>query len=504
MGKFGVPVLAVALAAGIAAASAGFAAGTASAQERRDVVIGMALEPPHLDPTAGAAAAIDEVTYRNIFEGLTRIDASGDVVPGLAESWEVSDDGLVYTFHLLDGVRFHDGTDFDSADVKFSLDRARGPDSVNAQKGYFAAISSVETPDPRTVVIRLSRPDGLLLFNLGSGDAVILAPESAADAKQHPVGTGAFKFDRWIPGDRVVLVRNPDFRDPSLPKLDRVTIRFISDAAAQLNAVRSGDLDAFPSFSATESLALFEADSRYVVSVGTTEGETVLALNLRRKPFDDVRVRRALAHAIDRQAIVDGAMFGYGTPIGSFFPPHRAGYVDLTGLYPHDPEKARALLKEAGVADGLKLTLKLPPPPYARRSGEIVAAQLAEAGIEVEIVPVEWAQWLEQVFRGGYDYDMTIVSHVEPLDIGIYDRDDYYFGYHSDRFAKVMADLDTTFDPDRRADLYGQAQRILAEDEASVFLFQLPRAGVHAAGLVGLWRNTPVPANDMVEVYWKQ
>jgi peptide/nickel transport system substrate-binding protein len=496
MRRFGILAAALALAAGLA--------GGAQAQARKDAVIGMALEPPHLDPTAGAAAAIDEVTYRNIFEGLTRIDASGAVVPGLAGSWDVSGDGLVYTFHLLDGVTFHDGTDFDSSDVKFSLDRARAPDSVNAQKGYFAAISEVETPDPRTVVIRLSRPDGMLLFNLGSGDAVILAPESADGAKQNPIGTGAFRFDRWVAGDRVVLVGNPDFRDPALPRLDRVTFRFISDAAAQLNAVRSGDLDAFPIFSATESLALFEADPRYVVSVGTTEGETVLAVNHRRKPFDDVRVRRALAHAIDRQAVVDGAMFGYGTPIGSFFPPHRAGHVDLTGLYPYDPEKARALLKEAGVEDGLKLTMKLPPPPYARRSGEIVAAQLAEAGIQVEIVPVEWAQWLEQVFKGGFDYDLTIISHVEPLDIGIYNRDDYYFGYGSDRFAEVMAELDRTLDPDRRAELYGQAQRILAEDEASVFLFQLPKAGVHAAGLVGLWRDAPVPANDMVEVHWKQ
>lgn len=490
-------------AAVIAAGTMTGMAGTAHAQ-RDTLAIGMALEPPHLDPTAAAAAAIDEVTYRNIFEGLTRIDEKGGVQPGLAESWEVSPDGLVYTFRLRRGVTFHDGTAFDSSDVRFAYDRARGPDSVNAQKGYFAAIEAIETPDPHTVVVRLSRPDGLFLFNMGSGDAAIVAPESAEGNRQAPIGTGPFRFERWVSGDRVVLTANPDYREPGLPHLREVTFRFIADAAAQLNAVRSGDLDAFPIFSATESLVLLENDPRFVVTVGSTEGETILAFNHSRAPFDDVRVRRAISHALDRQEIVDGAMFGYGTPIGSHFAPHHEGYVDLTGVYPHDLEAAKALLREAGMPDGFRTTIKLPPPPYARRSGEIVAAQLARVGIEAELIPVEWAQWLDQVFKGGNDFDMTIVSHVEPLDLDIYNRPDYYFNYHSDRYAEVMAKLDLTVDPAARNQLYGEAQRVLAEDAASGFLFQLPKAGVHRAGIEGLWRDAPVPANDLTEVRWTE
>ena len=472
------------------------------AQNHSRLVIGMQLEPPHLDPTAGAAAAIDEVTYANLFESLARIDARGEVVPGLAERWEVSEDGLTYTFYLRDGVKYHDGTTFDASDVKFALDRARGDTSVNAQKGYFAAIASVEVRDPRTAVVTLSRPDGQFLVNMGSGDACIVAPETVETNRQRPVGTGPFKFDRWVSGDRVVLVRNPDFRDPATPKLDEAVFRFISDPAAQLNAVRSGDVDAFPNLGATESLLILEADKNFVVKVGTTEGETVLALNNGRKPFNDVRVRRALAHAVNRQDVIDGAMFGYGTAIGSHFAPHRAGYVDLTALYPHDPAKARTLLAEAGYPNGFDAVIRLPPPVYARRGGEIIAAQLAEVGVRLRIEPMEWAPWLERVFKGR-DYDMTIISHVEPLDIDIYNRPDYYFDYHRDRFAAVMDALSRTIEPDRRAALYGDAQRIIAEDSVNVFLFQLPKAGVQRAGLTGLWENSPVPANDVTAVSWK-
>ena len=157
------------------------------------------------------------------------------------------------------------------------------------------------------------------------------------------------------------------------------------------------------------------------MKVGTTEGETVLALNNGRKPFSDVRVRRALAHAVNRQDVIDGALFGYGTPIGSHFAPHRAGYVDLTGLYPYDPSRAKDLLAQAGYPNGFDAVIRLPPPVYARRGGEIIAAQLAEVGVRLRIEPMEWAPWLEQVFQGR-DYDMTIISHVEPLDIDIYNR----------------------------------------------------------------------------------
>jgi peptide/nickel transport system substrate-binding protein len=198
------------LAALAAALLVGVAPGAALAQ-KTGVTIGMQLEPPNLDPTGGAAAAIDEVVYANVFEGLTRIGPDGSVLPALASSWDISDDGLEYTFHLREGVTFHDGTSFDAEDVKFSLDRARAEDSTNAQKGLFAATATVDVVDPATVKVTLDRPVGNLPFNLGWGDAVIVAPETAADNATNPVGTGPFRFADWVQGDRVELAKNPDY-----------------------------------------------------------------------------------------------------------------------------------------------------------------------------------------------------------------------------------------------------------------------------------------------------
>lgn len=472
-----------------------------SQQARTDLVLGMRLEPPHLDPTAGAAAAIDEVTYANLFEALTRIDADGKVVPGLAERWTVSGDGLTYRFTLREGARFHDGTAADSADVKFSLDRARAADSVNAQKAYFAAIESVEAPDPRTVVVKLSRPDGLFLFHMGTGDAAIVAPETAAANKQTPVGTGPFRFEGWTAGDRVVLVRNPDYDGPK-PALERVTFRFIADPAAQVASLQAGDVDTFPQFDTYEALPQFKDDPRFTVTVGTSEGETILATNNGRKPFDDVRVRRALAHAIDPKMLIDGVLFGNGVAIGSHFPPHRDGYLDLTERYPYDVEKAKTLLAEAGYPDGFETVLKLPPPVYARRSGELIAAMLAEVGVRASIEPMEWAAWLEKVFRGK-DYDLTVIAHTEPLDIDIYARPDYYFNYRSERFLALEEELNRTQDAARRKSLYGEQQKLLAEDAVNGFLFMLPVTTVQKAGVEGMWVNRPVQANDVTAVRWK-
>ena len=484
-----------------AAAALVLAAGAAQAQ-RTDITVGMQLEPPHLDPTSAAAGAIDQVTYANIFEGLTRFASDGSIVPGLAESWVISDDGLVYTFRLREGVKFHDGTTMDAEDVKFSLDRARGEESQNAQKALFSAISEVNVIDPLTVEIRLSQPNGNLLFNLAWGDAVIVAPESIDDIKTNPVGTGPFRFSNWVQGDRIEIVKNPDYWGTPA-KLDKATFKFLSDPTAAFAAVMAEDVDVFTGFPAPENLAQFEADPRFQVLVGSTEGETILSTNNKMPPLDDVRVRKAIAHAIDRQAIIDGAMFGYGTPIGTHFAPHNPAYVDLTGLSQYDPELSKKLLAEAGYPDGFTTTLKLPPPSYARRGGEIIAAQLAAVGIKVEITNLEWAQWLEQVFRGK-DYGLTIVSHTEPFDIGIYARPDYYFQYDNPAFQGLMEELNATTEPTKRAAILGAAQAMIAKDYVNGYLFQLAALTVANAKVAGLWANAPTQATDLTAVYWKE
>ncbi len=462
--------------------------------------MGMVLEPPHLDPTAGAPAAIDEVVYANLYEGLTRIGSKGEVLPALAESWDISEDGKSYTFKLRNGVKFHDGTDFEATDVKFSLERASAEESTNAQKALFAGIESVEVVDPTTIKVILKAPAGNFLFNMGWGDAVIVAPESADTNKTAPVGTGPFKFGNWVKGASVELVRNDGYWGTQAG-LEKATFKFISDPAAALSAMLAGDVDAFANFPAPETVPQLRADPRFKVVIGSTEGETILSTNNAKPPFNDVRVRRAIAHALDRQAIVDGAMFGLGTPIGTHFAPHHPAYVDMTGRYPMDIEGAKKLLTEAGHPNGFKATLKLPPPSYARRGGEIIASQLRKIGIELEIIPVEWGVWVPEVFKGK-DYDLTIVSHTEPQDIGIYARDDYYFQYKSDAFKGTMEQLNAETDTQKRYALMGEAQKTITEDAVNGYLFQLAKAGVWNTKVNGLWENSPVQANDLTGVSW--
>jgi peptide/nickel transport system substrate-binding protein len=362
----------------LTAAVLALTAGTAFAQQT-DITIGMQLEPPNLDPTGGAAAAIDEVVYANVFEGLTRYRSDGSIAPALAERWEVSDDGRTYTFHLRQGVRFHDGTDMTADDVKFSLDRARAENSTNAQKALFAGIFEVRVVDDHTVEVELTGPNSAFPTNMAWGDAVIVAPESVDQAATEPVGTGPFKFSRWVQGDRVELVRNEDYWG-EMPALESATFKFISDPTAAFSAMMAGDIDAFPGYPAPETLAQFEADPRFRLLIGSTEGETILAMNNQDEALRDVRVRQAIARAVDRQEIIDGAMFGYGTPIGTHFAPHHPDYVDLTAQSSHDPDRARELLAEAGYGDGLTLSLKLPPPSYARRGGRDHRGAAARGG----------------------------------------------------------------------------------------------------------------------------
>jgi peptide/nickel transport system substrate-binding protein len=448
------------------------------------IVIATQLEPPVLDPTLSPSTAISEILYANVYEGLVQFGAEGVVLPKLASSWEISEDGLVYTFHLVANARFHDGTPFDSSVAKFSLDRIAGPGSVHPQKARYAAIRGVDAIDPLTLRISLSRRAGGLLQSLAFGSAVMFSPQSVANNAAHPIGTGPFRFLRWRRGDSVTLERNPDFRgEPAA--LDQVTFKFITDPTAAYAALLAGDVDAFANYPAPESFAQFAADPRFRTLTGTTEMETVLSLNERVAPLNNVLVRRAISHGLDRAAIIDGAMFGYGIPIGSHFPPGNPAYVDLTGQYPHDVAKAKALLAEAGYPDGFSMTLKLPPPSYARRGGEIVAAQLGQIGIRLQIENLEWAQWLDQVYTR-HDFDMSIVGHAEPLDYDIYSRDNYYFGYSSPEFKQLIAELDDSVDPQRRRELLHQIQHKLADDAVNGFLFQYPRLDVWSAHIQGI------------------
>ena len=474
----------------------------ALAASKDSVTIGMVLEPPGLDPTTAPAAAIGEITHYNIFEGLAKINEDFSVTPLLAEKWTFSPDLKTLTFTLRKGVKFQDGEAFSSKDVKFSFERAAAKDSTNKDKAFFASIESIDATDPDTVVLKFKEPSFQALFHLGQNTAVIIDEKSAATEATKPVGTGPYKLSAWNKGSSATLDKWDGYRDAAKIKIAHATFRFIGDPSAAVAAMLAGDVDVFPRFQAVQSLDQFRADPRFQVLVGGTEGKTILGINNKKAPLDNLKVRQAIAYAIDRKSIIDGAMNGLGTPIGSHLTPNDPGYVDLTGQYPYDPAKAKTLLKDAGVATPLNLTLTLPPPDYARKGGEIIASELAAVGINAKIENVEWAQWLSGVYKG-HNFDLTIISHVEPLDINIYANPDYYFQYDNKDFRDIYAKVEAAPDMDAFKKAMSEAGRKLSDDSVNAFLFVLPNVVVADAKLDGLWKGAPIFVNDLSAMSWK-
>ncbi len=475
---------------------------TAAAAPRTSATLAMTLEPPGLDPTAGAASAISEVVLYNVFETLTKIRSDGTVGPLLAQSWTSTPDAKTWSFRLTPGVTFHNGEPFNAESVRFSLERAGAQGSLNKDRAVFANIVHIRATDPLTVVLTLRNPDPDLLFKLGQGTAIMVEPRSVATNTTQPVGTGPYRLERWNRGASLTLARWDGHRNARNIALQRVSFRFISEAAAQVAALLAGDVDAFPRVAAARSLAQFQRNPKFQVLIGGSRTKVILAINNQRKPLDDVRVRRAIAKAIDRQAVIDGAADGFGVPIGSYYVKGMPGFVDLTAVNNFDPAGAQALLREAGVALPLQLTIKLPPTPYARAGGEIVAAQLAKVGITAKLENIEWAQWLSGVY-GQKAYDLTLIAHVEPLDFGNFARPGYYWNYSSPAFNELWGRINATADTKLRAELLGQAQRLVAEDAVHAYLYQPTWITVADARLQGLWKDMPILANDLSALRWR-
>lgn len=470
------------------------------AQGRKDsIVMAMTLEPtPGLDPTGGAASSISEVTLYNIYETLTKIHPDGSVTPLLAESWEVSPDLTTYTFKLRRGIKFHNGEPFNAQAVKFSFDRAGGEKSTNKDKRTFANIVA-RVVDEHTVVLLTKEVDPDFLFLMGQGTAIIVEPKSAETNATKPVGTGPFQLENWVKGSSISLAKWAGYRNAAAIKLRRATFRFIPDPAAQIAALLAGDVDAFPRVTA-RGIEQFKSNPRYQVLVSGSRAKTILAINNKKKPFDDVRVRRAINMALDRNAVVKGAADGFGAPIGSYYPPSAPGYVDLTKVNAYDPEKAKALLKEAGV-NSLDVTITLPPPPYARQGGEVIASMLGKVGINAKLQNVEWAQWLSNVY-GNKNYDLTIISHVEPFDLGNFSRPGYYWNYENPKFNTLYDKYKRTASATERTKILGDIQRLVADDAVHGYLFQPQWVTIANKGVKGLWTNMPIFANDLSAISW--
>ncbi|MEX1270898.1 MAG: ABC transporter substrate-binding protein [Acidimicrobiia bacterium] len=467
------------------------------ASAQTDVVIGLQLEPPTLDLTSSEAAGIPQVLLYNVYETLVKVQPDGSIAGLLAETWDISDDGLTYTFQLRDGVTFHNGNPMDSGDVVFSIEYVREKDPAHPFATTFSPVESVTALDGSTVEIRLSRASANFLFYLTQGQGVILDESALSTIENSPVGTGPFQFGSWTVGDSITIERFDDYwGDPALT--EQVTFRYINDPNALTNAMLAGDLDILAGVSAPELLTSFESDERFEILEGLTHGEVTMSLNGARAPLDDVRVRQAITHAIDRQAIVDLAYAGYGTVVGTFSTPLDPWHRPLTDVYPYDPERARELLAEAGVTDAT-LQFVLPPVSYATRSGEIIASQLAEVGITVEIENVEWGVWLEDVLSNK-DYDMSIVAHVEPRDLHQYGNPDYYWGNDSPQVARILEEADAEPDPDTRNELYASVLEEITAVAADNWLFVLPALSVVEQGVTGYQADLPGLALDVTKL----
>lgn len=451
------------------------------------VNIGLQLEPPTLDLTASPAAAIPQVLLYNVYETLVRLQPDGSIAPLLAESWDISDDGLTYTFNLREGVTFHNGDPLTADDVVFSIDNVR----ENADHPFtttFAPIADVAAVDDLTVEVTLEQVSANLLFFMTQGQGSILNENAIGDIANSAVGTGPFEFGSWTVGESIVLNRAAGYWGDPAP-LESVTFTYISDPNALSNAMLSEQIDILAGVSAPELLEAFEADDRFDVLTGLTYGEVTLSLNGSRAPFDDIRVRQAVSHAIDRQAVVDLAYAGYGEVIGTFSTPLDPYFKDLTGVYDYDPARATELLDEAGATD-LTLEMVLPPVSYATRGGEVIASQLAEVGITANITNVEWGVWLEDVFANK-DFDMSIVAHVEPLDLAQYGNADYYWGNDSPDVAPLLEQADAEPDEAARNELYGQVLDEITAQAADQWLFVLPALSVTKTGIAGYEIDLP-------------
>ena len=461
-------------------------------------------EPPGLDPTASASAAIDRVVYSNIMEGLIKVDRNGQFVPGLATKWDVSPDGKGYTFHLRKGVTFHNGEPFNAQVAKWNIERGAAEGTKNAHPEFFRVIGKIETPDDSTLKLTLKDVDALFIVHMAEGDAVMLPMKGFENTAASPIGTGPFKFAKWARGDSVEMVRNTKYWNPQLPYLDKVTYRFIKDASAQVAALKAGDVDLIGWLFAPELAADIAKDKRFKVLSGASTSEVIMSTNNKVKPFDNKLVRQAMAYAIDRQTVIDLIMASYGTVIGSHWPPITPYYKDMTGRFPYDIEKAKALMAEAGYPNGFEATIKLPAIyAYAQRAGEVIADMLGQIGIKLKIEVVEWGYWLDRVFKQK-DFELSMIGHAESWDIGIYANPDYYFQYDSQEFRDAYAKALKAPNETEKAKWFGRCQEIVAEDAVNGFLFLTPSLSAMKAELMGWWKNYPTIALDCTEVWWKK
>ncbi len=491
------------------AAVLALAAPSLNAQVPPDVlVVGQIAEPKSLDPHA-ATATNDFRIAVNLYDGLVRYESGTlEVEPALAESWEISDDGTVYTFKLRGGVSFHDGTPFDAEAVVFNFERMLNEDHPFHDTGpfplafFFGAVEKVEALDPLSVRFTLNEPYAPFLSNLAYPTGLIVSPAAVEaqgkDFGRNPSGTGPFKFALWESNRQVALEQNPDYWDGA-PALRGVVFRPITDANARVTEMLSGGVDLMVEVP-PDNVALFRDDAGFKLHEQAGPHLWFLVLNTKEPPFDDVRMRRAVNYAIDKEALVENVLQGTATVAAGPVPAAFAwAYDQDLKPYPHDPDKARALMREAGHADGAKATFyvaeggsgMLDPVPM----GTAIQADLAEVGIEAKIETYEWNAFLDRVNTGlegkagmaemaWMTNDPDTLPYLALRSEAMPEEGGFNSGYYSNpEVDRLLEEARRSTDQDARAELYKEMQQIVHDDAPWAFIASWKQNAVTTANV---------------------
>ena len=459
-------ILALLLAAALCACGGGK---TNEAVGTGELTVGIAADlDTSLDPhVASSSAGTREVLF-NIFEGLLKPDPDGNLIPALAEAFSVNDTADEYSYTLREGVRFHNGNEVTVGDVVYSLSRAAGLETGEPLVAELAGVVAVEASGERGVIIKLAAPD--VEFNAKMTVAII--PEGS-DPSSELVGTGPFRFVSRRAQEEIVLERFDDYWG-QVAQCAKITLKVIPDAQTMVLSLRSGAVDLATHMTASQIAELKELK----ILSGSSNVIQALYLNNDFEPFRDARVRQALCYAIDKQAVIDLAFDGYGTPIGSSMISSMGKYVveDLADYYKPDLEKAKSLLREAG-AEGLSFTITVPSNFQAHvDTAQVLVDQLKAAGVDAKIEQVEWATWLKEIYQGR-QFEATVVgmdTHTLAasgcLARFVSDSGKNFINFNSAAYDETYAKAMTTVDAEAQTALFKQCEQILAEDAANVYL----------------------------------
>ncbi|WP_436531789.1 ABC transporter substrate-binding protein [Actinoplanes sp. HUAS TT8] len=466
--------------AGLLAACGGGGTKTATDSAAATIQIGSVYEPQNLDNTAGGGQGVTEALNGNVYEGLFRLTDTGAVEPLLAQDQKVSDDGLTYTFTLRPNVKFHSGKALTSADVKASIEKVTAENSKSARKSNLSVIKSIATPDDATVVVTLSSRSISFVYNLSY---VWIVNSAATDLTTTADGTGPYKLGEWKRGSTLSLTRFDGYWGTPA-KNAGVVFHYYTDATALNNALLTNAVDVVTSEQSPDALAQFSSNSAYKVNNGKSTTKLLLAFNDKVAPFTDVAVRQAVSQAIDDKKLLSSIWGDYGTLIGSMVPPSDPWYEDLTSVNAYNVDSAKQLLAGAGFPNGFTFTLDTPSYDPHPTAATFIKSELAKIGVTVNINTITADEWYTKVYQK-HDFAATLQEHVNDRDVVWYGNPDFYWGYDNKQVTTEIDQAEQAKTTDEQTALLKQANKTIATEAASDWLYLYPQIVVASSKLSG-------------------